>query len=78
MNEMDEAGWWLCYSDDGERRTFHYFARKYLRSVCGVGASYQRSIREPVFFAQRSIVAQMKASDLRAVFCRLCAKREGP
>lgn len=50
----DAAGWYLCYSDDAKRVTWHYFESRASRSLCGSGSSYQRSIGAVEYAAQMS------------------------
>lgn len=65
--QLFEAGWFLCYSDDATRKTWHYFDEGSSRSRCGSGASYQRSIGE----VQR--VPSMSGFALQvAGFCQRC------
>lgn len=70
MAETDDAGWYLCYRDDGRPRAWHYFDRAWLRSRCGRASSFERSIGEVKHWPEISIVARMSPSP----FCRGCDK----
>jgi hypothetical protein len=63
----EQAGWFICYSDDGTPGRWHYFNEKWLRSRCGMASSYQRSIGPVEHTPALSSVALMKAG-----FCRGC------
>lgn len=69
----DAAGWYLCYSDDTRRRTWHYFTERNLRSLCGSGSSYQRSIGDVEYSERMSSVALLKAGP-----CRRCSRARRP
>jgi hypothetical protein len=67
LEQLRQAGWFLCASDRGGRRTWHYFDREKRRSRCGQAAGYQRSVDVVEFTAQLSSVALMRAG-----FCHSC------
>lgn len=74
MNALAAAGWYVCYSDDATRRTWHYFAHDANRTICGMGSSYQRTIGEVVHAEAQNWFTREQCGTV----CRPCMKRRLP
>lgn len=73
MTETFAAGWYLCYSEDATRKTWHYFEEGQLKSLCGIAAGYQRSIGQ----VERVDVASWFSIE-QARHCRRCNRTRRP